>query len=236
MTHRYQTSQAYAPESMQRASSARRSPSLTDLFGEYNRLNMMMMDRVGQMVMDTLEPAVSRLQARTPAPSQRYLEHKDPCGHDPCYHDSCHCTCCIADADLVVYARLGERRVVPITIENDRHREREITLSLSDWTTHGGKKTAVKAALSESQFTLEACAEKSVILMIEANQVDLDQAGKTTAAKEERARQIDVDDCLVLYADLRVEGCGIRPLRLALAFLPRDCSPFEIHCRCSCCD
>jgi hypothetical protein len=27
-----------------------------------------------------------------------------------------------------------------------------------------------------------------------------------------------VDDCLVVYADLRVEGCGIRPVRIALAF------------------
>jgi hypothetical protein len=60
----------------------------------------------------------------------------------------------------VVYARLGERRVVPVIIENNRHRERQINLSLSEWTTHGGKKTAVKAALSESEFTLEACSEK----------------------------------------------------------------------------
>jgi hypothetical protein len=239
MSHRYQTSQAFTPEFTPRSTSAstRRGPSFTDLIGEYNRLNMMMMDRVSQMVMDTLEPAVSRLQTRLPAPSRYHSKCKDPCGHDPCRHDSCHCTCCIAEADLVVYARLGERRVVPIIVENDRHRERQITLSLSDWTTSGGRKLPIQASLSDSQFTLEACAEKGVVLIIDTNPLNQGTVvGTTDAPTPDQPRQIDVDDCLVVYADLRVEGCGIRPVRVALAFLPRDCSPFEIHCHCSCCD
>jgi len=225
MKNRWQFSQESNPGVYQRSPAAAQSrgPSLTDLFAEYNRLNLMVMDRVNQMVMDSLQPAITSLQSRqSPAPHL-----KKECA-DPCQHDSCHCSCCIGDADLVVYARLGETRVVPIVIENSRHRERSITFELSDWTTHGGKKTAIKSALSEKGFVLPACSEKAVILTINASQFD-------PAGTNAQNRQNDVDDCQTVYADLRIEGCDTRPLRLALAFLPRDCAPFEIDCGCNCC-
>src|SRR5947209_2562603 len=52
------------------------------------------------------------------------------CDCDDCVQDGCHCSCCIGDADLLIYARLGERRVVPLVVENNRHRERQIRLEL----------------------------------------------------------------------------------------------------------
>jgi hypothetical protein len=39
----------------------------------------------------------------------------------------------------------------------------------------------------------------------------------------------------VFSADLRVEGCDTRPIRIALALLPRDCNAYEIDCGCGCC-
>ncbi len=45
----------------------------------------------------------------------------------------------------------------------------------------------------------------------------------------------DVDDCHVAIADLRVQGCDTRPIRLAVAVLPRDCGPYPIRCACRCC-
>jgi hypothetical protein len=189
---------------------------------------------MARMVADALEPA--RTPERQPREKHRH-HHDDECG-DPCRRDDCRCRCCIGDADFVIYARLGERRIVPVRLENHRRREREITLELSDWTTHSGKKTAVKAViLPEKQFKLEACSEKEIVVVIDASlETSFDPATGATAADVQRLRLPDVDDCLVLYADLRVEGCDIRPLRFALALLPRDCDPFEIHCRCGCCD
>jgi hypothetical protein len=199
--------------------------SLTDLVSQYARFNTMLMDRLGQTLADVMDPP--RTRERNP----KHRHFKDEC-KDPCYHDPCHCRCCIYDADLVVYARLGEVRVVPIRIENHRRRERDITLVLSDWTTHSGKKTGIHAdILPDLHFKLAPCSEKEVILVINARQLDPEQD-----KKEHRERELpDVDDCLVLYADLRVEGCSVRPVRIALALLPRDCYPYVIECRSSCC-
>jgi hypothetical protein len=198
--------------------------SLADLVSQYTRLNMNMMDRVSQMVLDTFEPASEK--SRSP---KRWLR-EDECG-GPCYDDPCHCRCCICDSDLVVYTRLGERRIVPLRIENHRRRTREITLDLSDWTTRGGKKTAIQSEiLPEKQFIIEPCAENEIFLVIDADQVEPDENFR----KKER-KFPDVEDCLVLYGDLKVEGCGIRPVRIALALLPRDCYSYVIHCNCSCC-
>jgi hypothetical protein len=252
MQNRMRSSYGYSTEFTPRSTPAPapRAASLAEIFGEFNRLNLLLMDQVNQMVMDTLQPAVSRLQSRVTE------KRKQPECADPCAKDSCDCKCCISDADLVVYARVGERRVVPIVIENHRRREKQISLDLSEWTSRGGKKTGVKAVLSEKEFTLPACSEKEVILLIEALQVEpvppgtTDPAGtpvdkptsdkpagvEATAVITNQRLLADVDECFVVYADLRVEGCDMRPLRLALAFLPRDCAPFEIHCRCGCCD
>jgi hypothetical protein len=185
----------------------------------------MVMDKVSQSITEVLDRPTVR--ERYP----KYHHHKDECS-DPCYQDPCHCRCCIYDADLVVYARLGEFRVVPIIIENTRRREREITLVLSDWTTNSGKKTAIQAEIEpEVHFMLPPCSEKEVVLLINARQLE-----EFKDAKNRRERKLqDVEDCLVVYADLRVEGCSVRPVRIALALLPRDCYPFVIECGGSCC-
>ena len=58
----------------------------------------------------------------------------DDCGCRDCHRHDCHCECCVINVDLVINARLGERRVVPLTVENSRRREREISLELSEFT------------------------------------------------------------------------------------------------------
>lgn len=188
---------------------------------------------------------------------QHHHHHKHDC--DCCHDDydcgcggrhcDCHCRCCIGDADLVIYSRLGEARVVPLTIENGRRRERKVTLELSEWKTSGGREVpglVVNAAVTPDQFDLGACEEGDAILVLRSALVE-DKVEPRDAAAEakilnvskealrEQPRFPDVDECTVLYADLRVEGCDIRPLRIALALLPRDCGAFEIECRCGCC-
>ncbi len=174
---------------------------------------------------------------------------------DNCSDDYCHCICCIGDADLAIYAHLGERRVVPIEIENSRRREREIRLELSAWSSRGGRRTNIGGQIiPPAEFTLAPCERREVLIVVNALSDDANATFGTAVRdvegqdgeekqsalnereqREQRQRTPDVDECEVYYADLRVEGCDIRPVRLALVLLPRDCDPYEIDCRCGCC-
>jgi hypothetical protein len=139
--------------------------------------------------------------------------------------------------DLAVYARAGEQRVIPIVVENERRREKQITLDLSNWTSKGGKESPVSTALlTPPTFTLAPCEEKEILLVVKI--ADAGQAGgdqQQPGDNPDRSRLPDVDDCVVAVADLRLEGCDHRPLRIAVAILPRTCDPFRVECGCSCC-
>lgn len=192
---------------------------------------------------DMLTPAMTPERS-----SQHRRHHKCDCRHERghrCDHDDCQCRCCIHDADLVIQTYLGERRVVPLLIENSRRRERQISLQLSEFKTQDQSSfTASGQIAAPTTFVLEACREREVILVVQTTTA---QPGFTfergndvpsTGANDQPAdrREIpDVEECRVLYADLQVEGCDIRPIRIALAVLPRDCDPFEIDCHCGCC-
>jgi hypothetical protein len=169
-----------------------------------------------------------------------------------CQPDDCHCRCCVVNAHLLVYARFGESRVVPITIENNLRREREVELELSDWVS--SSKQGVQVAghvLPETKFTLKPCEERTVVVAVRvtgdpqaphSNQFTRAFEGAAEQAPDrqvpadlKRERLPDVDSCTVFYADLRVKGCDILPVRIAIAILPRDCDAYKIDCRCGCC-
>lgn len=190
---------------------------------------MAQMEGLNRIYGGALEPYLRTLRPQqTPGMSHA----KDcGCGHC-CAPDKCHCRCCISDADLVVYSRVGERRVVPLIVENHYRRERTIHLDLSKWTTRGGLPVNVTAQLEATDFKLAACEERSVALTVE---VGFTPESPNDPDREEPRQRPDVDECKVYYADLRVEGCDIRPVRIALALLPRDCAAHKIHCRCTCC-
>ena len=192
---------------------------------------------------DMLTPTMTPQSSR-----QRRHRHEQDCCHERghrCDHDDCQCRCCIHDADLVIQTYLGERRVVPLLIENSRRRERQITLALSEFTTPDQSAFAIAGQiLAPTTFVLEACQEREAILVVQTtpNQPGFTFEGgsdvpPTGAADQppDRRQIPDVEECRVFYADLRVEGCDIRPIRIALVILPRDCDPFEIDCHCSCC-
>lgn len=153
---------------------------------------------------------------------KHYGRHKD-CDCYDCYEDPCACHCCVGDADLVVKARVGERRVVPLRIVNEFRRERDIQLELSDFRGLGGGPSPVTAEVEPQSFTLPPCGEKDVVLTINvANQSDDND-------------RPDVDVCTTVYADLRVVGCDIRPKRIAVVLLPRACDAYTVGCGCGCC-
>jgi hypothetical protein len=179
---------------------------------------------MGQMLKDAIRPWSKAFDSwrseleRTMGGSQQ----SECCNR--CGPDDCSCRCCVADSDLLVETRVGERRVVPITIENHWRRERAIELELSSWTNVEG--IAVSGQLTTpTSFTLAPCGEERAILVIQI----------ASAATKEGDRLGDVKDCQVAYADLRVKGCDIRPIRIAVAILPRGCDDYVVDCRCGCC-
>jgi hypothetical protein len=158
------------------------------------------------------------------------------CGRGPknsggcrqCGNDDCHCQCCVGDdLDLVVYSRVGERRVIPITLTNERRRERVVTLELSGFTSKGGRAVPVTGSIvGDATFTLAPCEERTVVVEVDSSAPTGDTANEPT----------DVDDCVVAVADLRVEGCDIRcPIGIGVVLLPRDCDTFDLSCGCGCC-
>jgi hypothetical protein len=148
-----------------------------------------------------------------------------------CEADDCHCRCCVTNADLLVRGRVGERRVVPLVIENNWRREREIELQLSSWSPTGGDAKVTGELLPPDKFVLRACEERSVILLVNV------EAGEQPGGAEQQGERTlpDVRDCLVSYADLRIIGCDLRAVRIAVAVLSRDCEAMRIDCRCACC-
>ncbi|MBD0317122.1 MAG: hypothetical protein ICV71_01265 [Thermoleophilia bacterium] len=172
--------------------------------------------------------------ARTAAPrgGRRRSPCPEPCGGTG---SACQCECCVPDADLVVYARVGERRIVPLRIENTRSREREVTVAVGDFKTRGGQDAPVAVGLlGPAVLKVAPCSSEDATLVVE---VGLPGRKPDEVEREVRERRElpDADKCLVAVGDLGLDGCDVRPARIAVAVVPRDCDPFEIECGCSCC-
>jgi hypothetical protein len=134
----------------------------------------------------------------------------------------------------VVYTRFGETRVVPIEIHNPRRREREVDIELSDFTTRSGKPSGVVAELiGAGKVALGPCATHELIIVTQVRTAD--QKDGDVLRRDANDRTPDVDDCVVVVADLRITGCDMRPVRIALAILPRRCDAYEVACQHECC-
>jgi hypothetical protein len=200
----------------------------------------------------TVQPYIDMMQGRAPsgasqtARSREYEggRHHGDCGcghhheHDcgcRCWHDhehDCHCSCCIRCADALEYARCGEMRLIPVTFDNDTRRERDVKLQLGAFATDSGQELGWQASLSESEFKLPPCGEKTVLLTVN---VDCGKIGSVRGQTSDTQSSATVDSCKVAYATLRAEGCTIRPLVIAVAVLPNDCGAHHAGCQCGCC-
>ena len=174
--------------------------------------------------------------------------------------DDCRCDCCIVDADYVVYARCFERRVVPIQIENDTRKVREdVTLEVSDVRSAGGRALPWKVTVRPaSPLTLAPCSTTEIDLLVDircGDDSDDDRRRKprrrgrrrrqkaTAAARRSEAaatRGATSSSPTSTTAKsgtspIRVGGCLIRPIVVAIAVLPRDCDAYHAGCSCSCC-
>jgi hypothetical protein len=180
-------------------------------------------------------PAYSPTQASHQHGHHRHHGHGCDCGchhgHDcGCHEPDCSCSCCIRCADVIEYARCGETRRVPITFNNDTRRERDVTLQLGNFATESGQDAGWQASLSTTQFKLAACGETTVLLSVPVNCSTLG-----TPSTQGDERQPTVDNCKVVYATLRAEGCSVRPLVIAIAVQPDHCGAHHAACGCGCC-
>jgi hypothetical protein len=177
---------------------------------------------LGQAAVNVAESMGGLTARRAGVDSNRARRCECGCGAE----DSCHCTCCIVDADLVLYAFAGERRIITISVDNERRRILPIKLTFSGFTTHLGVAAPVKGTLlSPAEFNLAPCASQAVAIVV-------DTALGAAAGVETIP---DVEECTVYYANLQIDGCGNRPLRIAVAILPRDCGAYKVDCNNCCC-
>ena len=187
-------------------------------------------------------------------------EHDHEPGHCRCRS---RCECCVVDADILVYGRCGEIRVVPIEIDNDSRKVREnVEVQVSEVRSGSGKVLAWPALIQpEGPLTLEPCRTTRLELLVhiacggqrgEASQAASggaedasdnqdEAAGKDAPADAfaalaaQRDPGSDVDRCEVGYTTVRLEGCLLRPIVVAIAALPRECESYRVGCSCSCC-
>lgn len=190
---------------------------------------------------------------------------EDDCGCGGRHGCQCHCECCVNDADVLIHARCGELRRIPLTFENESRRDKPVTLVLEKFVSSGGRDLGWQAALTETQFTLHPCDEHTVSLAVrircDTGKPDPVPAPPTTdgnpngnpnapggiAGAPPSAGGIaitvnrgddafgSVDKCEVGYATIRAEGCQTRPIVVAIAVLPDDCDASRHGCGCGCC-
>ena len=90
----------------------------------------------------------------------------------------CECNGCDADADVVLTARTGERRVVPIEVRNPTHRDVVVSIDPGPWTSCDGNQLAVRSAVRpEGDVTIAGCSSREFLLVVEVGGA-IDEQGK----------------------------------------------------------
>jgi hypothetical protein len=151
----------------------------------------------------------------------------------------------------VVYARCGELRVIPIEIANDTRKVREnVDVDVSTVRTSGGRVLPwATIARPAGPLNLEPCSKTKLelIVHIECGEEKKEAPPARGAAAREATKDpvtrlvelreglTDVDSCEVGYTTIRLGGCLVRPIVVAIAVLPLDCDSYRAFCSCSCC-
>lgn len=158
--------------------------------------------------------------------------------HDDCCRDAC--DCCVPDADVVVRARVGERRVIPFRLHNAWRREREVTLAVGPWHLCSGEGLVVVAVLETEKVVLKPCEDRIIRLGLAVMAEADEETGGTDEPNDIGRTEVthrftrDLDTCASAYADVRFEGCA-RPQRIAVVVSPTECDAVDVACDCGCC-
>jgi hypothetical protein len=228
-----------------RAGSGRGPAMYFGYCGRTNRYRMMdlpeytsnMQQSISRWMSDAAATYQNVLRGYTNPTTQRpgrsgHQGHECGCGSE-C--DDGHCECRVCDADVLVHARCGELRRIPVTFANDTRRERPVKLTIDPFKTSAGRDLKWTVTLSETEFALGPCGEQTVTAAVQVR-CDTSSEGKPNDPEGERgSRSGSVDHCEVGYARLHAEACLVRPIVLAVAVLPDDCDAYRRPCGCGCC-
>ena len=149
------------------------------------------------------------------------------------------CHCCVPDADVLLHARAGERRVVPFLLRNPWRRELEVSLAVGLWQVCNGGRLEVQSSFDACEsLTLQPCEKRVVRLMVGLRAIsdDAKELKKTPDTKNDRSggqSSCDVQSCVSAYADVRFEGCA-RAQRVGIVVHPAICDAVELPCECRC--
>jgi hypothetical protein len=225
----YFRQQYVSPGSVVSTAAAGTAPSMPDIAAFISQgLVAPLVQGISQVALNFSETmgSMGGLAARSTR-THRGATQKHGCGCET--EEPCHCTCCIVDADVAVYTHLGETRILTFVLTNDRIRPKSIHVAAGPFLDRTGKPAPIKGVLfPPTEFELAPCTSKAVVMAIETGPL-----GTPGAIPNEPIP--DVEDCTVYYSDLRIDGCEMRPLRIAVAILPRECGAYKIHCHSCCC-
>jgi len=175
------------------------------------------------------EPMFSALDQTWQAWSRGGGDHREECRE---CRGRCDCNSCGADADVLVTARPGERRVIPIDVRNPTHRPVAVTLDPGPWTSCDGNQVAVRSVVRPDDEVLVAgCSSREFLLLVEIGGLG-DDAAKPGDLRDDYRQDVPLRCCTTLTSDVRVNGCGTT-LRVAINVLPVDCDPVPVTC-CGC--
>lgn len=188
-------------------------------------------------------------------------------GPDPHRHRHEHgccqgaCDCGVGAADLVVRTRVGETRIIPLSITNQWRRERTVEVTIGPFSPSCHEDALVEVTATtqpDGTITLAPCQRMDVAILLSTTPIRGEHrkagevsetakpTGKGSAAEEpDRTRSQDFEQTrkeglpdvrcsTTLYADVSVSGCR-GPLRLAVMVLPRHCDAYQVSCDCGCC-
>jgi hypothetical protein len=142
-------------------------------------------------------------------------------------------------------------RVVPVEVVNDTRKIREnVDVQVSEVRSAGGTVLPWQTAIRpEGPLTLEPCSKTRLELMVHVAcgaEEGKASPGQRATAKDapsdvlaalaaQRGPGSDVDRCEVGYITIRLGGCLVRPIVVAIAALPLACDSYRTGCSCSCC-
>jgi hypothetical protein len=140
---------------------------------------------------------------------------------------------------------------VPIEVANDTRKIREnVDVQVSEVRSAGGTVLAWPTVMRpEGPLTLEPCSTTRLELTVYVacgTEQGKASPGRPAGAKTvpadafaalaaQREPGSDVDQCEVGYATIRLGGCLVRPIVVAIAALPLACDSYRTGCSCSCC-
>ena len=141
--------------------------------------------------------------------------------------------------------------MVPIEVANDTRKIREnVDVQVSDVRSAGGTVLAWPTVMRPAgPLTLEPCSTTRLELVVQVacgteqgkgspGQSDTGQSAPPDASAAMAAQRepgSDVDQCEVGYVTIRLGGCLVRPIVVAIAALPLACDSYRTGCSCSCC-